>query len=552
MALGNCPNCGKRLRFFFRSQGQRLQCPACHHSFEVPAIAPDPAPPREAPPDAEQPRRSPTDHDDDVQPPGPTHANAGLGVRAKCGIAGIALAGIAFLVFLIYTIGTRPGRNPQPPHPTAKARGSNKEGNIPAPATRPAPAPRHPGPATTAPAREPLARKPVLSPEDLFARTSPAVVRVVVRDRSFKMIGQGSGFFVSSDGLLVTNYHVIEKAEFASILLSSNATLFVQGVAAVDPEWDLALLKVNGHGLPHIDVPPGQPPRVGAKVFAIGNPHGLTNTLSEGLVSGLRKDKGKLVAIQTTAAIGPGSSGGPLLTEDGKFVGVTTMGLRGGQNLNFAVPASKVREVIAKRGTLKKLSSAGGKRLDSSATAQLKRVWAAMAKRDFRSAAQILTRLKAEQNDNPFVWFALGYLHGELGSHDLAINAYKEAITLKPDFAIAYYNIGVAHANSGRYAEAIIAYKSAVALKPDDAKAYHGMGVAYAHCGRYAEAITRYKQAIALEPGNAAVHLNLGIANEMLNRYASAINAYDTAIRLDPGGDVGKKAQARRAILGRR
>ncbi len=216
--------------------------------------------------------------------------------------------------------------------------------------------------------KEPASKPAVMSPEELFAKTSPAVVRVVVRDKDSKVISFGSGFFISADGLLITNYHVIKDAKFASVLLSNNATLFVDGVAATDAKADLALLKVNGKDLPHLTIAGEKPPKVGAKVYAIGNPQGLTNTLSEGMVSGLRKIKDGLSLIQTTAPISKGSSGGPLLTLNGKVVGVTSAYLAGGQNLNFAVPAEKIAALLKKRGKLQTLASAGGGRLEPSGT----------------------------------------------------------------------------------------------------------------------------------------------------------------------------------------
>ena len=81
-----------------------------------------------------------------------------------------------------------------------------------------------------------------------------------MRDKDFETVGQGSGFFVSSDGLVVTNYHAIESGDFASVLLSNNATYFVDGVVAIDEENDLALLKVNGDGLPEAALSEGEPP----------------------------------------------------------------------------------------------------------------------------------------------------------------------------------------------------------------------------------------------------------------------------------------------------
>jgi len=377
-----------------------------------------------------------------------------------------------------------------------------------------------------------------MSPKELFAAASPAVAQVIVRDADMKPIGLGSGFFVSSDGLLVTNHHVIKGAHFATIKLPNNATLFVDGVLGVDPNADLAVLKVNGKGLSFLTLSPGALPAVGTRVYAIGNPQGLTNTLSEGLVSGVRRDgegSGR-VFLQTNAAISKGSSGGPLLGEDGKVVGVTTYYLGGGQNLNFAAPAEKISQLLKSPGKLQTLASAGGQRLDEAATQELDQAWAAMAKKDWAAATKALTALCKTQTKNPSVWFALGYLHGQLGNDDIAIGHFKKAIALKPDYADAYRSMGLAYETMKRYPEAIVAYKQAIALEPDNTDAYYRMAYTYQKLNRYPEAIAAFKQAITIKPDDAYTYWFMGNACEKMKRYTEAITAYEQFLRLEPSG----------------
>src|SRR5689334_12420283 len=102
-------------------------------------------------------------------------------------------------------------------------------------------------PATTAPTTAPAATSDA---EQLFRTASPAVVRVEVQDEKMAPIGLGSGFFISDDGLLVTNFHVIRGASFASVRRADGSTLFVEGIVASDPQIDLAVLKIKGQKLP--------------------------------------------------------------------------------------------------------------------------------------------------------------------------------------------------------------------------------------------------------------------------------------------------------------
>jgi len=198
-----------------------------------------------------------------------------------------------------------------------------------------------------------------MSSADIFAKASPAVVRIEIKDKAGKRIGIGSGFIVSAEGHVLTNYHVIAKAWSATVILPDKKQMPVLGYAGVDPGRDLALLRVNGRGLAHLELAAGPLPKIGTKVCTIGHPRGLP-TLSEGIVSGQPKltVSGKPVQyLQTTAAISVGSSGGPLLTGYGKVlvVGVTTGSVRGGQNLNMAVPAVHCRELMKQKTVIRRL-----------------------------------------------------------------------------------------------------------------------------------------------------------------------------------------------------
>jgi S1-C subfamily serine protease len=214
--------------------------------------------------------------------------------------------------------------------------------------------------------QEPVADRPVaivdspavaapLSADAIFAQASPAVVQVVTQDRQGHTIGTGSGFVASSGGLIATNHHVIDGAYSAYVALADKRRLPVSGAAALDPDADLAILQAAGPvGARHLELAGDTLPPVGARVYAIGNPLGLTRSLSDGLVSGHR-ERGTIpdfpfprmpTLIQMTAPISPGSSGGPLLRADGKVVGVTTLVSVQGQNLNLAVPAWHVARLL--------------------------------------------------------------------------------------------------------------------------------------------------------------------------------------------------------------
>lgn len=427
-------------------------------------------------------------------------------------------------------------------------------------------------PATTQPAAA-LAT----SPAELFASHSPAVVRVIAHDSNFN-VRLGSGFFISKDGLLVTNYHVIRDADFASVLRADNTTLYVEGIAAQDKDADLALLKVNVSDVPFLKIGPDEPPKVGTKVYAIGNPEGLTDTLSEGLVSGLRNYSNHLVAIQTSAAISHGSSGGPLMTADGVVVGVTSATLIDGQNLNFAVPAEQVRQLMARKSEFQKLATAGAAPLDASQTQQFSAVWAALDHKQYSTASRLLASMRVEQDNSPVYWLATGFLHNALNNSALAIEAFKTALQLNPHSEPAWWGLGEAYRAAKRNVEAIDAFKSAAKLKPHDTRAYVGAGFAadamgddsraieffkkarefspdvpllyamtgllYAHLKQSAAAIQFCQKAVSLKPDYAYGYVCLGIAYDSAGRSNEAVAAYLNAIRFDPFSSDARLAKA--------
>ncbi len=215
-----------------------------------------------------------------------------------------------------------------------------------------------------------------LSAEDLYEQIVPSVVTIKVMDDYGEHIATGSGFFVGKEtvekryatagfyralssretqrgtpteyGYVLTNYHVIRPAVSADVILFNGDKGSVAEVVAEDEKVDLALLTVTiktSHAINAIPLA-REDPRVLATVYAIGSPKGLSGSASEGKVSGFRELSEGERWLQTTAPISHGSSGGPLLLADGTLAGVTTLILDDAQNLNFAVPESKVRAFL--------------------------------------------------------------------------------------------------------------------------------------------------------------------------------------------------------------
>ncbi|MBL0919212.1 MAG: serine protease [Hydrogenophaga sp.] len=197
-----------------------------------------------------------------------------------------------------------------------------------------------------------------LAPEDLFERISPSVWVVRTFDAAGRPHMQGSAVAIGP-GQLVTNCHVLRQAK--SLTVGRENVSYGATLEHPDPERDLCQIKVANFTAPPVAIAPVDALRVGARVYAIGAPRGLETTLSDGLLSGLRRNaQGQLDAIQITVPLSSGSSGGGLFDAQGRLIGITTFGLRESQNLNFALPAAWIAEVperaqaaIAARSTVK-------------------------------------------------------------------------------------------------------------------------------------------------------------------------------------------------------
>ena len=184
-----------------------------------------------------------------------------------------------------------------------------------------------------------------LEPDALFAKLTGSVWAVRTFDAQERPLRAGSAVVIAP-GRLVTNCHVLAKA--SNFVVKRDNVTYGATLEYPDPGRDLCQIKVANFTAPPVAMAPAGTARVGQRVYAIGNPRGLENTLSEGLLSGLRGGDGEARLLQTTAAIAPGSSGGGLFDSDGRLLGITTFSARDGGNLNFAMPAEFLAELPAR------------------------------------------------------------------------------------------------------------------------------------------------------------------------------------------------------------
>jgi Trypsin-like serine proteases, typically periplasmic, contain C-terminal PDZ domain len=270
---------------------------------------------------------------------------------------------------------------------------------------------------------------------EIVKKVSPSVVLVLTYDEQGKALSQGSGFFINTPGEIITNFHVLEKASRAEIKTSAGKVYPVKEVLAEDKINDLIRVSVD---MPKQKATPlslsTSIPPVGEKIAVVGNPLGLEQTVSDGIVSAVRDISGFGKIVQITAPLSPGSSGSPVVNMKGEVIGIATLQITEGQNLNFAIPG----EQIAKLTPTKAKSFTAWKKEE--------------------------TKRACYSEEDPFE-VGIGFF--KAGKYEQALTYFEKAV--KQDFkdASACGCIGECNIQLGRYNEAVEAYKQAIRLKPD-------------------------------------------------------------------------------------
>ncbi len=186
----------------------------------------------------------------------------------------------------------------------------------------------------------------VLDSEQIFAKCSSAVF--IIEGEDDYDLYSGSGFFISSDGVAVTNYHVLEDLIKAEIKTADGKHYAISQILGYDYFNDVALIKIEGKNFPYLKLADPKTLRTGQRIYCIGSPLGFENTISDGLVSSPVRAYPQIddrELIQISAPISHGSSGGAVLNEYGDVVGISSMGSDWGQNLNFAIPITTLGEI---------------------------------------------------------------------------------------------------------------------------------------------------------------------------------------------------------------
>jgi hypothetical protein len=369
-----------------------------------------------------------------------------------------------------------------------------------------------------------------LTPSQVYESVKDSVVVVKVYDRQGKQTGLASGVVLPS-GDIVTNYHVVKAGVRYTVGRGKQVTPAT--LIAGDPEMDIGLLTAPGLEAKPARLGQAGELKVGEPVYAVGAPGGLELSLSEGIVSQLRGGPPPL--IQTTVAISPGSSGGGLFNAAGELVGITTFYLKEGQNLNFALPVEWIGEVAKEKIQESPRVEAPGAPASAAGAKDgcLHHAKVLEKALDWPGLLTFSRRWTQAEPGNYLAWSWLGIAYNRLGRHQEEIEAYREALRLKPDDADAWYELGAAYFCLQRAREAVEAYRDALRLDPDS-NAWYFLGWAYAKLGRHQEAIAAWREGLRRKPDDADALYFLGNILAQSGNRSAALEAAKELRRYDP------------------
>lgn len=315
----------------------------------------------------------------------------------------------------------------------------------------------------------------------------PSTVLIQTYDANGNSIAQGSGFFVSKEGDIVTCYHVMKGYSIANVTTSDKKAYRVKNITAINKTNDLIKISLSNTSENFSSLKLNTTPvEIGEEIIVVGEPLGLENTVSNGIVSAIRDNK-----TQITAPISPGSSGGPVVNMKGEVIGIVSSQMKFGQNLNFAIPAFLVSTMQpASAGLVEELLTP-----------------------DYST--------EIEELDAP-LWKILGYL-----SEEEMMKEHRGLISPDAEFYArdCYDKFG----KTENFDNAIFCYDCVLKMKPSCAPAWNNKGIALYYLTRYGEALFCFNKSLDLDPSCRTYWQNKGSALQKLHRDAEAAATFTKA-----------------------
>ena len=342
-----------------------------------------------------------------------------------------------------------------------------------------------------------------------------AVVLLIAKDPAGKLLGTGTGFVVKPEGVLVTNYHVLLDAATIEAIMFNGDRVQVKSILKVDRAKDFALLQLPKGAYSTLEMGDSNKLEnfdflsalgfLSENINSLESPLGPNKTNSPkekvmqtfGFVLGVHPQaQPDLPFIYTTASFGPGFSGGPVVDQENRVIGIATVE---GKSINLAIPINFIKPFL-----------------------------------DIKAKKSLNDLLEEDKTSKEAHYYRGNYYLNVKGDADRAITEFQSALKLDDSFVLAHYDLGAAYQSQGLTDRAIEEYQKATSLNPSFPEGNSNLGGYYFRMQKYSEAVKHFRQAIKAYPNFIQAHSNLGAVLNKLNRSEEAIPHLKKAIQLDP------------------
>jgi S1-C subfamily serine protease len=343
------------------------------------------------------------------------------------------------------------------------------------------------------------------APADLAAlakKVRPSVFQIKLLEENDEVVGTGTGFSISQDGLVATCQHVVKSGHRMTVVTEHGAAFRVSRVVIDDSASDLAILQLEARDLPFLELGDSATVDVGQQVAVYGSPSGLAGTLTNGIISAKRPDPRDVLLkgsnlLQTSAAVSPGSSGSPLLDSEGKVLGVMASSIKGdSQNLNFAIPVEALAvlrrkaDQLIKRGNLDLQSAPSTKSAEEpKADAEFYADPDAVALRDGKGSMdaveemKLASRLGQKYPTSATAQYIWGIAAAQLSLDNEAEDCFRRATAINPQHADAWLSIAYLQMRRRDSKAAQQSFERVAFLQPENVRAWDGIAFSRALIG---------------------------------------------------------------------
>ena len=355
------------------------------------------------------------------------------------------------------------------------------------------------------------------------------------------MPGNGSGVIIKSRGWIITNFHVLNQKGDEMVAMHEGRYIITDSIIAYDKLKDILILSLSPGNeqrvlkkIPDIKIRQRRKLKIGEKVYALGSPLGLENTITEGLLSGLRASGDSIQSLlQISAPISPGSSGGAVVDAKGRLIGISTliMGGRNAQNLNFAVAADDVIAVAEGR------SSPLGTSKATTASYQMNLASGYYTQKRYHKARELYHKARASANDNNTVgqiFHNIGLCWENEGRKDSAIFYFTRALEYQNNIH-THRSLAKILSSEGDFTGAIYHMKQALRFAPRDYDTHFMIAGAYMLNGDPQNAMPYLSKVLRMRPNYAPAWHLAGRTYAAAKEYDKAIAHFERAIQLSPG-----------------